>query len=526
MAWRLDRVFQANSWHAGLARAGANMPANSGRAGFADGSCKYWNLLRQHVAKRFSAVRTKWRLGSQVLAVTIAVMFLVSSGSTRMGVSSNLGQFKLMEGGDCSILPTGQVAAEVNQAYDYYSNDTTVNVGGWTPQSTVDTEVDNAFQTVCTLPGFEGQVGNWTAANFSLEIQAFGTGIQWTNFTFTWANWTSGHNGSLYGNTEWWPLNIPSNTLTRAAKLISSGDNTNYGCCAKSMNWAGWEFYQSSTPDIEVTQDMTKVIGFSTPATGSQSNVPSGVAIDPVAAVWTGMSPAAGGGGDIVYNGHALPTLLQDGYTLDAYNPSRGGCANFALTSCDDGLWWEFTGANETYSPAFSYTGEPTFYTGQLVYQAVTLTDQFAATSVWTAWESSLAPGSPGYWAHSVTTCLCWYAEYAQRMVETPTMPSPYTSVVQQFPILNSYDQRFEYGFTDTATGGVAGVPDTTAYAAGDFNIYQLCQSHDIWGNPQWSSSQNFVTGTDFYAYSTHWQWPQVGWITSKYDYAVVVLGC
>ena len=431
-----------------------------------------------------------------VLTIVVGVLMSLSSAAT--GIAARRGgvafepvqpSVRVASATDpASLLPSALIAGMVSETYHRVAS-LSPSADPLPTEASVVSSIDAMFALVRGDPRFLSLLGAEGASNFSLGLSYDTRGITSAYYTFNWAAPSGAH-------TEYWVGAVAAGTVSGPflkSYPLAYTSTTDY------TNWAGWEFWcnpgcggASTTALGDVQADGVRATISSPPQ--APANVPNGIFVHAVAAVWVGLSPKADGSGG----------LLQTGYETDATNPT----------------WYSYTPWYEFWpNPQYVYPGATSLPAGKYVWESL-------------AWQSTpgywLAEvgvmGSGGYgWSQMVNTGTSWTPYYAEQITEAYS----YTENVNGNPtaITQQIAQFSQVGFGDSFIcsfgNGCYGTTDYLQYHAGQYNIAQLTQwcAFNFFGC--WSAglntNQNWADSTcGFYGGSGC---AQVSWVTSQFDY-------
>jgi hypothetical protein len=349
-------------------------------------------------------------------------------------------------------------------------------------------QIGSLYSAMCANLQATALVGEWGAANTSLDLYGLTTGgVVFANFSVNWAIWAG---STKYLVEQYWSMDLGNSAIAgpftwTSEEKYSLNGAVSYGTYS-SDNWAGYEFQGgSNSPEIYGAYANAPVVPMSSEV-GQQLDHPPGLFADSAAAVWVGIEDSYG----------APNYMVQTGYAYDATNPSDSWCVTF-VNSCDYGLWWADLLPHETGTQG-AYSGNPTVSVGDtLTPEVYLLNPGYYQMSVWDLTTNT-------FWDHTIQS-PSFTPKAAAFIVETPVMYRDQSGnpFIQQIPGFASNPVNFASGVLCPNPQCYFGVPLSTAYNNGWYQMDQLSQYSGVD-----NTIQSFSSGS-----------PVVSWSTSEFDF-------
>ncbi|HZY70216.1 MAG TPA: hypothetical protein VFF67_04460 [Thermoplasmata archaeon] len=303
----------------------------------------------------------------------------------------------------------------------------------------MDSTTFSMFNTACSSPTFQNLAQGYGFGNFSVEFFGSSSGLAFANFTFNWEVWQTGLGPSsdLLTAMEWWSGTLSNGNVNGPYAPIHHR-SMRVGIDS-THTWAGYKFFGPGTPSPTLNGEggYAYVANFQAPACALAPcllNVPHGVTIDPVGAVWTGLNDSTAQG-------------LQTGYVYDQANYSQGWCTGQA-GGCDYGLFWEQSGRY-----AQPYTNYPTAAAGNVLEEEIYNSYTVCASGTGGKWTMEIInTNTTGVWTKSL--CLGEFKPiWAPMIYETPWLKVAGQFFYQQTPKFGPFGQvEFDDAFVNTST--------------------------------------------------------------------------
>lgn len=400
------------------------------------------------------------------VAMLVALVLCATATPARQPERATVGpsRFSVLTSGCSGALTQTEVNDSIGGAYGQ-TKQAGFSQSGWPSQSTVDGTIWTSFVTyICAQSAFQSLLNSTGASNLSLQLYAENStaaliagsgGPIYANITFDWESWVG---GSLVNDLEWWTIDISNGTVAGPATSVGSATAMVDGVNPYHA-WGGNEFYvQSSSGSILSLVNTTSWVriwntssgGFTVPtctlpyATNCQVNVPTGVTIDPIASMWTGLTAGSNAG---------LAAYLT-GYAYDAASPRAAWCTGFAK-GCDYGLFYEWSPAGPVVDPVVPYSGYPHVAANDLLVENVNNTG--ICKSGLPQWTADITDLTSGRYFHT-TRCMEFTPYFSPMILESPntTTVAIKPVVTQQTPSFGSVE--FYSGALETASGSFISV--------------------------------------------------------------------
>jgi hypothetical protein len=437
-------------------------------------------------------MRQTVRWSAQLVAISVAVIAIVAWAPRIGGSNSGTANGALLADESClGLFSSSAIAGAVIAAYATMAGGPR-SISDLPSPSIVSAQARGIFSSLCENSAFDALGASLGARNITLDLYGnSATGIAYANYSFIWTSW---HGGAAYANELSWSGRLSTGSIS--GPIAQSGDvgptsGSDY-TLYNSYTWAGWEFWLGSNTLTGESGD-PQVIPMEEPASGTQENVPSGVIIDPVGAVWDGLTTVHGG---------SSTSLDQTGYSYDVADPSGSYCISGQYTgACDYGLWWEFLP-----TLPYPYSGNPHLGAGLSVGDEL---DETVLSNVAGFYNNAIDDYTSGnIWTNTLYTDS-WAPTFAEYVIEAfGSQTNGHIQQIINFPTL-------PVNFEDAALCDPGCSQSSFPYDIGDCNIWQLNQE-----SGDSNTNQNFVSGTNYWGDTA--SWPQVSHENSRYNYNYV----